>query len=154
MCVWAVARGAVTVRRLSGVGASVGVDGVGCDGVGAAEFGEGAACRVDVAPVRQYRVVAEIATGLEPEGVAVDAQRRRAFVACARSDAVTVVDLVGKAVAAEVRVGREPMDIAFDDATGRLFTADLLGETVSVVDSSTLRLVAAVPVGLYPSGLA
>ena len=73
-----------------------------------------------------------------------------AFVACARSDAVAVVDLVGGVVVAEVAVGREPMDVAFDDATDRLFTADLLAETVSVVDASTLRLVASMPVGLYP----
>jgi hypothetical protein len=44
----------------------VGSEGVGGEAVGAFEFGEGAACRVETRP---YRVVAEIATGLEPEGV-------------------------------------------------------------------------------------
>ncbi len=52
------------------------------------EFAIGAACRVDV-PAHS-RKVAEIEVGLDPEGVAVDVARRRAYVACSRSDWMTV----------------------------------------------------------------
>src|SRR5690242_17539294 len=67
-----------------------------------------------IADLIPHRVLAEIRTGLEPEGVVVDARGRRAFVACARSDAVSVVDLARSVVVSEIAVGREPIDIAFD----------------------------------------
>src|SRR5438477_5101945 len=97
------------------------VDGAGPRSAGAGESAEGGAWSAGSATVGPYRLVNEVATGLEPEGVAVDTRRRRAFVACARGDAVSVVDLVGGVVVAEVPVGREPMDIVFDEATGRIF---------------------------------
>ena len=54
-------------------------------------FAVGAACRIDLpTPARE---IAEIPVGLDPEGIAVDTRRRRAYVACSRSDFVAVVDL-------------------------------------------------------------
>src|SRR5262249_29790820 len=102
--------------------------------------------------MESYRIVAGAVEGLGAEGVAVGVERGRAVVACARSDAVTVVDLEGWGVVGEVSVGHEPMDIVFDSGSDRVFTADLLGESVSVVDASSLRAVGSVPVGSYPSG--
>jgi len=116
------------------------------------EFGVGAACRIDV-PAHS-RKVAEIPVGLDPEGVAVDVARRRAYVACSRSDWVTVVDLETHTAIAWVSVGKEPIDLVFDAPTDRIFTADAHGDSVSVVDAETLQLAATVPVGTYPSGLA
>ena len=54
-------------------------------------FPVGAACRIDSRS--PWRQIAEIPVGLDPEGIAVDVERRRAFVACSRSDFVSVVDL-------------------------------------------------------------
>ena len=48
----------------------------------------GAACRID--PGGASVSLAEIPVGLDPEGVAVDSRRRRAYVACSRADYVAV----------------------------------------------------------------
>ena len=108
-------------------------------------FGVGAACRIDV-PAHSRRI-ASIAVGLDPEGVGVDVARRRAYVACSRSDWVTVVDLEALEPIARVPVGKEPIDLVFDPPTDRIFTADAHSDSVSVVDAETLRLAATIPVG-------
>jgi YVTN family beta-propeller protein len=73
-------------------------------------FPVGAACRIDSRS--PWRQIAEIPVGLDPEGIAVDLERRRAFVACSRSDFVSVVDLETHEVIGEIRTGNEPIDIA------------------------------------------
>ena len=84
-------------------------------------FPVGAACRIDSRS--PWREIAEIPVGLDPEGIAVDNLRRRAFVACSRSDFVSVVDLESHEVIAEVATGAEPIDIGLDEETGRVFSA-------------------------------
>src|SRR5437763_16732482 len=91
-------------------------------------FPVGAACRIESrAPWRQ---IAEIPVGLDPEGVAVDVERRRAFVACSRSDLVSVVDLEAHEVIREIPTGDELIDIGLDEQTGRVFTADAHSDQV------------------------
>src|SRR3954447_8065634 len=71
-------------------------------------FPVGAACRIDSRS--PWRQIAEIPVGLDPEGIAVDGKRRRAFVACSRSDFVSVVDLETHEVIDEIGTGNEPID--------------------------------------------
>ena len=85
-----------------------------------ASFPVGAACRIDART--PWRQVAEIPVGLDPEGIAIDAARRRAFVACSRSDFVSVIDLDTHEVVTEIATGAEPIDIGFDEKTGRVFS--------------------------------
>src|SRR5689334_21148978 len=99
-------------------------------------FPVGAACRIDSSS--PWRQVAEIPVGLDPEGIAVDVARRRAFVACSRSDFVAVVDLEAYEVIKEIPTGAEPIDIGFDEQTGRLFSADAHSDQVTIIDSATL----------------
>jgi YVTN family beta-propeller protein len=114
-------------------------------------FPVGAACRIDSRS--PWRQIAEIPVGLDPEGIAVDTARRRAFVACSRSDFVSVVDLETHEVIREIRTGDEPIDIGLDEETGRVFTADAHSDQVTIIDAATLEVETAVPVGGYPSGL-
>ena len=86
-------------------------------------FPEGAACRIDGAA--PYRTIAEIPVGLDPEGVAVDVRRRRAYVACSRSDLVSVVDLEKLEAICDVAVGAEPIDLVYDEATDRLIVDEV-----------------------------
>src|SRR6201985_3426314 len=111
----------------------------------------GAACRIDSRS--PWRQVAEIPVGLDPEGIAVDVARRRAFVACSRSDFVSVVALEQHAVIAEISTGAEPIDIGLDEQTGRVFSADAHSDQVTIIDSATLEVETSLPVGGYPSGL-
>ena len=107
-------------------------------------FPVGAACRVDSRS--PWRQIAEIPVGLDPEGIAVDVARRRAFVACSRSDFVSVVDLEMNEVIREIATGMEPIDIGLDEQTGRVFTADAHSDQVTIIDSATLEVETAVPV--------
>src|SRR5215471_12959488 len=116
-----------------------------------AAFPVAAACRIDSRS--PWRQIAEIPVGLDPEGIAIDVARRRAFVACSRSDFVSVVDLQTHEVIAEISTGAEPIDIGLDEQTGRVFTADAHSDQVTIIDSATLEVETAVPVGGYPSGL-
>src|SRR2546429_8260434 len=103
-----------------------------------ATFPVGAACRIDARS--PWRQVAEIRVGLDPEGIAVDVARRRAFVACSRSDFVSVVDLDTHEVIAEIKTGAEPIDIGLDDQTGRVFSADAHSDQLTIIDSATLEV--------------
>ena len=114
-------------------------------------FPVGAACRIDSR--LPWRQIAEIPVGLDPEGIAIDVKRRRAFVACSRSDFVSVVDLETHEVINEISTGNEPIDIGLDEQTGRVFTADAHSDQVTIIDSATLEVETALPVGGYPSGL-
>src|SRR6476620_12681009 len=114
-------------------------------------FPVGAACRIDSRS--PWRQIAEIPVGLDPGGIAVDVERRRAFVACSRSDFVSVVDLEQHETIAEIPTGAEPIDIGLDEQTGRVFTADAHSDQVTIIDSATLEVETVVPVGGYPSGL-
>src|ERR1700746_4086964 len=116
-----------------------------------AAFPVGAACRIDSRS--PWRQVAEIPVGLDPEGIAVDVARRRAFVACSRSDFVSVVDLETHEVIHEIATGNEPIDIGLDEQTGRVFTADAHSDQVTIIDSATLEVGAGVRGGGCPAGL-
>jgi YVTN family beta-propeller protein len=96
-----------------------------------ATFPVGAACRIDSRS--PWRQVAEIPVGLDPEGIAIDVARRRAFVACSRSDFVSVVDLEAHEVIKQIPTGAEPIDIGFDEQTGRLFSADAHSDQVTII---------------------
>jgi YVTN family beta-propeller protein len=114
----------------------------------------GPSCIVDVTGEgRAYRILGEVAVGLDPEGVAVHRATGRIYVACSRSNAVAVVDPDGLHVVDTIPVGGEPIDIAVDDRSGRVFTADARSDQLSVIDAEAGRVVATVPVGCYPAGL-
>lgn len=113
----------------------------------------GPSCRLDLTPVL-YRVVGEVAVGLDPEGVVVDEVSNLAYVSCSRSNAVTIVDLERLEVVGSIAVGAEPIDIAIDRPTRRLFTADARSDQVTVIDAATNTVTGTVGVGSYPSGLA
>src|SRR3954462_14770702 len=101
-------------------------------------FPVGAACRVDSRSAGGQ--IAGVPVGLDREGIAVDGKRRRAFVACSRSDFVSVVDLETHEVVTEIPTGSEPIDIGLDEETGRVFSADAHSDQVTIIDSATLEV--------------
>lgn len=113
----------------------------------------GPACIVPGTSRAAVEVVGEVAVGLDPEGVAVDAEGL-AYAACSRSNALSVVDLRTLEPAGAIVVGGEPIDIVYDRQTNRLFTADARSDQVSVVDVATRSVLRTVAVGSYPAGLA
>src|SRR5262245_36585483 len=101
-------------------------------------FPVGAPCRSDFSS--PWRAIAGIPVGLDAEGTADDVKRRRAFVACSRSDFVSVVALETHEVIGEISTGNEPLDIGLDEQTGRVFTADAHADQVTIIDSATLEV--------------
>src|SRR5262245_19637989 len=93
-----------------------------------------------------------IPVGYGPEGIAVDGQGRRGYVACARANSVAVFDLDSNEMVSQVPVGREPIGLVHDRDGGRVFTTDARSDVVSVVDTKTLKVVKQVPVQHYPAG--
>src|SRR5213592_362655 len=71
---------------------------------------------------------------------------RRAFVACARSNGVSVVDLVGGVVVMldALRVGLYPSGLALDAGCRRLYCGCALSARVAVVDLDSLQVVGSV----------
>jgi len=65
-----------------------------------------------------------IPVGYGPEGIAVDGQARRGYVACARANSVAVFDLDSREVVTQVPVGREPIGLVHDRDGGRVFSTD------------------------------
>jgi YVTN family beta-propeller protein len=114
----------------------------------------GPSCRVDAtAEGRGYRLLGEVAVGLDPEGVVVHRATGRVYVACSRSNFVAVVDPERMCVIQTIPVGGEPIDIVVDEQTGYVFTADARSDQVSVIDAAEAKVVATIGVGSYPAGL-
>ena len=93
-----------------------------------------------------------IPVGYGPEGIAVDGESRRGYVACARSDSVAVFDLDSREVVTQVPVGREPIGLVHDKQGGHVFTTDARSDVVSVIDTATLKTIKQIPVQHYPAG--
>jgi YVTN family beta-propeller protein len=100
-----------------------------------------------------YRIIGQVGIGLGPEGSVVDVATNRVYVACARSNAVSVVNLQTMTADTTIPVGREPIGIAIDQRAGRVFTADARSDQVSVIDTRSGSVIASIPVGSYPAGL-
>ena len=97
----------------------------------------GPSCLIpEAVPPPPYRLLGDVSVGLDPEGVVVHRASGLAYVACSRSNCVSVVDLATFEVVSTIDVGGEPIDIAVDDATGRIFTADARDDQVSVIDAA------------------
>jgi YVTN family beta-propeller protein len=80
-----------------------------------------------------------------PHGFLIDAPRRLAFVACADTATLLLIDLPTMAVRATYPVGDDPDVLAFDPAWRRLYVAAESG-VVSIFDEQSGRLQ---PVGAY-----
>lgn len=96
-------------------------------------------------------VVATVAVGSNPFGVAVNPLGTRTYVTNRSSNSVSIIDGLIHNVIATVPVGSLPWGIA---ATGsRVYVGNRNGNTVSVIDTATNSVIATIAIGT-PSGLA
>ncbi len=101
--------------------------------------------------------LAEIAVGVDPRCVAVDAAGRFAYVANGASGTVTVITLTGEtkfSVIGEIPVGNEPRGCTLTPNGTRLFVANHTDGTVSVIDTVARTVVGTVNVGGNPTAIA
>lgn len=107
-----------------------------------------------VDPVRRA-VVATIAVGTQPNGVAVTPDGRRVYVSNFRDDTVSVIDAPAATVVATVAVGDGPVGIAVAPDGRRAYVANRQSSTLSVLDTATDAVLATVEgVGPGSNGIA
>jgi uncharacterized protein (TIGR03437 family) len=104
--------------------------------------------------------LAEIATGEEPNGVAVSPDGTRVYVANTVGGTVTVLGINRAAnsyntVLATIRVGTEPYGLALTPRGRKLYVSNARSNSVSVIDTATNAVVKTISdVGLEPRGIA
>ncbi len=107
-----------------------------------------------VSTVKAAGVIATIAVGASPTGVAYDSSKNEVFVANSGFNTVSVISDSSNSVVATVTVGTSPTGLAYDSAKGEIFVTNHGSNSVSVISDSTNRVVATVPVGTSPNNLA
>src|SRR5437763_1080884 len=96
------------------------------------------------------RLIRTVPVGQVPVAVAVDAPRRRVYVASFAGNSVAVLDARTGAVVRVIGVGHCPNDVAVDVRTRHAFVANWDDATISVIDTTRQALLRTVPVGLPP----
>ncbi len=100
-------------------------------------------------------VTAVVLTGRGPTGLALDPERRRAYVAVSQEDAIETLDLLDPSILARLRLtaGDEPRDLVLTPDGRTLLTANAGSGTVSVVDAASLFERERIPVGNGPDSI-
>ena len=96
-------------------------------------------------------VVATIAVGQTPFGVAITPDGTRAYVTNQNSNTVSVIDTATNTVVATIPVGLRPAGVAITPDGTRAYVANVCRDnTVSVIDTATNTVVATIAVGSLP----
>jgi len=109
---------------------------------------------VSVIDTATNTVVATVAVGDGPSGVAVSPDASRVYVTNATDDTVSVIDTATNTVVATVAVGDGPSGVAVSPDGSRVYVSNFVGGTVSVIDTATNTVLATVAVGVSPRGVA
>jgi YVTN family beta-propeller protein len=99
-------------------------------------------------------VIATIATGDEPRGVALDDDNTFAFVANAASNNVTVIRIVNDSfgnfqavIDRTLKTGAEPWNIVISPDSKRVFVANSGQDTITVIDAATRTIIGQINLG-------
>lgn len=109
---------------------------------------------VTVIDTASNTVVATIAVGSDPDGVAVSPDGKRVYVSNFGSHNVSVIDTERQAVAATISVGRGPVGLAASRSDGSLLVTNREDDSVSIINPVTNRVTATVAVGKGPDAVA
>ncbi len=109
---------------------------------------------VSVIDTSTNTVVATVAVGSNPVGVAITPDGTRAYVANQLSNSVSVIDTSSNTVVATVAVGSNPVGVAITPDGTRAYVANAFSNSVSVIDTPTNNVVATVAVGRVPNFVA
>jgi YVTN family beta-propeller protein len=109
---------------------------------------------VSVIDTASNSVVATVAVGDMPYGVAVNPAGTRVYVINQSANSFSVIDTASNSVIATVAVGDMPYGVAVNPAGTRVYVTNLSANSVSVIDTATNNVTATVPVGSGPVGVA
>jgi YVTN family beta-propeller protein len=102
-----------------------------------------------------WKVLAIIATGREPAGMALDQRQGRAYVALSGDDAIDFIDVLSGEVITRIRLntGDQPHELALTPDGKTLLVANRGSNTVSFVDPFSLVELSRVDVGREPNSV-
>lgn len=112
--------------------------------------------QLSVVDTDQGKVIAEIKTGDEPEGVRVSPDGSVVVVASEEDDLLTFIDPQTYDVVANIAVGRRPRDLIFSSSGHRLYVSAEVGGQIDVIDIKKRAWLERIelPAGSRPMGLA
>jgi YVTN family beta-propeller protein len=115
----------------------------------------GASNNITVFDKNLGQVVAMIATGRGPAGMALDQTRRRAYVALSGDDTIAVVDVTSVDVIESLRLhtGDHPQEVALTPDGRLLLSANRDSNTVSIIDPVSLLELTRINVGNGPNSV-
>jgi YVTN family beta-propeller protein len=99
-------------------------------------------------------VITEIAVGIDPRAVAINALGNLAYVANRGSDSLSVLDVVSNTITIEIPTGDRPVGVALSPDGEHLAIAEFGADLVRLLDPPTLTTRFAIPVADRPHGLA
>ena len=103
---------------------------------------------------KELRVIADIAVGASPSGLAVTPDGRLLLSADRDADSVSVIDTATRKRLATIKVGERPFGITIDAEGRRAYTANVGSNDVSVIDIADSREIGRVKTGLRPYAVA
>jgi YVTN family beta-propeller protein len=95
-----------------------------------------------------------VTVGGDPQGVAIDADGKHAYVASYADNALRVIDTRTQQVVGSIHVGANPVGVAVDPDSRHAFVTNFSEDSVSVIDTASGRLIKNVPVGDNPASVA
>ena len=101
-------------------------------------------------------VLSTVPTGEEPEGVAVSADGKTAYVTVEGDDTVAVIDTAKGAIIKKIKVGDRPRSMTIAPDGAHAYVTDENGATLTEIDTKTLAVTRTVPVpgeGAKPMGV-
>jgi YVTN family beta-propeller protein len=90
---------------------------------------------------------------IQPVGIRISADGKRAFIALGPAARVAVVDTSTLEVEKYLLVGQRVWNLAFSPDEKRMFTTNGVSNDMSVIDVERLRVRKSVPVGRLPWGV-
>ena len=108
---------------------------------------------VSVIRTSDNEVIANVAVGEWPYGVAISPDGEYVYVTNTGDDTVSVIRTCDHTVTATIGVGPSPGGVFVSPDGSYVYTANNDDNTVSVIDTSNNTVIASVDVGLWPEGL-
>jgi PQQ-dependent catabolism-associated beta-propeller protein len=91
---------------------------------------------------------------IQPVGVVVDKEMKRAYVALGLANRVAVVNAKTYEVEKYLLVGQRVWNLAFSPDQKRLYTTNGVSNDISIIDLDSLTVTKSIAVGNYPWGIA
>jgi YVTN family beta-propeller protein len=109
---------------------------------------------VSVIDTATNQVVATVAVGSTPFGVAVTSDGTHTYVTNRDSNSVSVIDTATNQVVTTVAVGSQPLGVAITPDGAHAYVTNANSPNVSVIDTVTNQVMVTVRVGIVPIGVA